>query len=485
MNEPAPARADIVIRNGEVIDGSGATRTRADVAISGERITAIGQLGGTAAALEIDAANRILAPGFIDVHTHDDGAMFASPEMTAKLSQGVTTAVCGNCGFSLAPLAPGRALPQEFRLLGDDEAYRYPTIADYVAAFARQPAAINAALLVGHSTLRMGAMSELTRPADDREIALMRDSLAQGLAEGAIGFSTGLEYSTARAAPTEEIAAVAAPLGPAGGVYATHTRDYRLRLDEAMEEAFEIGRRVEAPVVLSHHQGDGPRNYGHSPRTLARIDRARAHQPVGLDVYPYNVAATVIDPAFAADAERVTVTWSEPHPEMEGRDLADIAKLWGCGEAEACRRLAPGGAVYYCQDEADVRRILAYPHTMIGSDGLPGGRIRHPRLWGTFPRVLGHYARDLELFTLEDAVRKMTGLSAERFGLAGRGRVVPGAVADITVFDAGSVADRATFAEPERAAAGIDLVLVGGVPAWRDGRATGERPGRIVTHRAQ
>jgi len=477
-----PARADLVLRGGTIIDGTGRARYRADLAIDNGRIAAIGDLGRTAGSSEIDASGRIVAPGFIDVHTHDDGLLLVDPDMAPKVSQGVTSVVIGNCGFSLAPLTPRATLPQEFRLLGEDKIYRYPTMGSYFDAFDKTPAATHIAALVGHSTLRMGAMTDLERPATPAECARMSRVLDECLGAGAIGFSTGLEYPTNRAASTDEIVAVAETLSAHRGLYVTHTRDYHDDIDGAMEEAFEIGRRVNAPVVLSHHQGDGRKNHGHAARTLARYDRAAANQPVGLDVYPYIAGSTTIIPDFVKDAERVLITWSDAMPQVAGRDLDDIAREMEVDRQEAAQRLLPGGAIYFVLDEGDVRRILAHPNAMIGSDGLPFGRKVHPRLWGTFPRVLGHYARELGLFTLEEAVRKMTSLSAERFGLEGRGRIAPGFAADLVIFDAATIIDQATYEDPTLPAAGIDCVLVAGEAVWRSGRSTGARPGRVLRH---
>ncbi|MFI5017982.1 MAG: amidohydrolase family protein [Dongiales bacterium] len=473
-------RSDLIIRHAQVIDGSGSRRFQADVAVEGDRIRAVGDLGSFEAEVTIDGTGCILAPGLIDVHTHDDRALIDDREHRCKTSQGVTTVVTGNCGFSLAPLRPRGALPKEFRLLGEAADYRYGALDDYMAALDRAPAAVNAALLVGHATLRAGVMDDFDRPASDGEIASMRGVLAQSLAAGAFGFSTGLEYAPAKAAPTAEIIGVAEALSGTGAVYTTHTRDYSNDIDAAMEEAFLIGREAGARVILSHHQGDGPRNYGHSHRTLARYDRARENQPAGMDVYPYNAASTVIDFGFVRDAERVLIAYSEPHPEAGGRDLDQIAAEWGVDQEEACRRLSPGAAIYFCQDEGDVRRILAHPHSMIGSDGIPGGRSTHPRLWGSFPRVLGHYARDLGILSLEEAIRKMTSLPAEQFGLAGRGRIAPGMAADLLLFDPVTVKDRASFEHPTTPSEGIRATIVNGIVVCRDGVPTGALSGRAL-----
>lgn len=477
-----PRRCDVVIRHGLVVDGTGAARRMADVAVEGERIVAVGDLSAVVGTVEIEAAGRIVAPGFIDVHTHDDGAVIFDRTIPAKTSQGVTTVVVGNCGFSLAPLRPRGALPQEFRYLGEESAYCFPAVSDYVAALEARPPAVNTAILVGHSTLRMDSMVDVSRPASDDEIAAMQAQLREGLESGAIGFSTGLDYGPNAAANTEEIVAIAEVLSPYGGLYVTHTRDYVNDIDAAIEEALAIGRRANIPVVLSHHQGDGPKNYGHAARTLARIQEASTKQSVAFDVYPYTCGAGTLLPKYVEAVDRVVVTWSDPHPDMIGRDVASIAAEWQCSLREATARLIPGGGLYYSLDEDDVRRILAHPMAMIGSDGLHYEKIIHPRLWGTFPRVLGHYARDLGLFSLEDAIRRMTSWPAERFGLAGRGLLRPDGFADIVIFDPEHIVDRATYDNPELPAAGIDLVMVNGIPVWRDAKSTGERSGQVAKY---
>ncbi len=250
-----------------------------------------------------------------------------------------------------------------------------------------------------------------------------------------------------------------------------------------MEEAFRIGREVGAAIVLSHHKLTGSGNFGRSRETLAVIEERMRHQDVGLDCYPYCAASTVLSLERARVSSKTLVTWSRPHPDVAGIPLDQVARDMGLTEEAAIAALSPAGAIYFCMDEGDVRRILAFEHTMVGSDGLPHDAAPHPRLWGTFPRILGHYARDTGLFSLESAVHKMTGLTARRFGLEGRGELKAGAAADVTLFDAATVADAATFSEPIRASKGIELVMVNGSVVWRDGRSTGARPGRVVRRR--
>ena len=475
-----PGRCDTVIRNGVLIDGTGAPPRAADVAISGDRIAAVGDLGAVAAECEVDAGGKAVAPGFIDAHTHDDRALLSDPDMAFKASQGVTTVVIGNCGSSLAPLRPGRPTPPPLNLFGGPEWWRFPTLESYVGELERAPAAINSAVLVGHATLRTGVMDDLDRPATDGEIAAMQGQLAEGMAAGAVGFSTGLFYPPNRAAPTDEVVALAEVAARAGGLYTTHMRDEHDHVLDSLDEAFEIGSRAKLPVVVSHHKCAGPKNFGRTRETLRKFDGARGNQEVGLDVYPYTAGSSVLLTALIEDSARVLITWSEPCPETAGRELDAIAAEWNVDRFSAADRLQPAGAVYFMMDEEDVRRVLAYPDSMIGSDGSPHDEKPHPRLWGTFPRVLGHYAREIGLFPLETAVHKMTGLPAARFGFPDRGVVRPGAAADIVIFDPAAIIDRATYEDPIQPAAGIELVLANGEAVWDGARSTGARPGRVL-----
>jgi N-acyl-D-amino-acid deacylase len=471
--------ADWILRGGTVIDGSGGPRRLADVAVTGDRISAVGKVAKTAGSREVDVAGLVVAPGFIDVHTHDDRALLAS-DMAAKASQGVTTVITGNCGISLAPLSLDRAPPPPLDLIGDATDYAYPRFADYLAALDKSPPAINAAALVGHSTLRAGTMTELDRPARADEIARMQQRLVEALGAGAIGMSSGLYYAPAAHAPSSEIEALAKLLRPAGALYTTHMRDEAEHVLDSLDESFAVGRAAQVPVVISHHKTTGIANFGRTAETLPKIAAAMAKQQLGLDAYPYIASSTVLRTERLDEAQKVLITWSKAMPQQAGRELAEIAREWGVGIREAAQRLQPAGAIYWMMDEADVRRVLAFDNTMIGSDGLPHDVHPHPRLWGTFPRVLGHYCREVGLFGLETAVHKMTGLPASRFGLAGRGTVAEGAYADLTVFDPETVIDRATFAEPTRPAAGIAHVFVNGRPVWTGGKPSGERAGRAL-----
>jgi len=480
MQDTPPTRHDIALRNATIVDGTGAARFAGDVAVTGDRIAAVGDLGAAAAARDIDCTGMILAPGFIDVHTHDDNALLRDGAMLPKLTQGVTTVVTGNCGISLAPLTPAAPPVPPLDLLGDKDAFRYPDFAAYMARLDSAGLPVNAVPMVGHTTLRVAAMAALDRPASDREVAAMQALIRECIEAGAAGLSTGLFYPPARDAPKEEIVALLEALAGTGAVYTTHMRDEGDHVTDSLAESFETARTAGVPLVVSHHKCSGRENFGRSRETLALFDAARTRQDVALDAYPYAASSTVLLDDYLGKAERILIAWSEPYPDICGRYLDDIAAEWGCGEAEAFRRLKPGGAIYFIMDEADVRRILAYPYTMIGSDGLPHDRHPHPRLWGAFARVLGHYVREVGLMTLEQAVHKMTGLSAARFNLAGRGVVRAGAYADLVLFDAGRIAEGGTFEDPARPAAGIDMVLVNGRPVLADGAPTGERPGRAL-----
>ena len=479
MTSTDQSRCDLLIAGGELIDGSGSARLRADVAIVGDRITRVGDLKGMDAGARIDATGLVVAPGFIDAHTHDDRAVMSTPDMTPKLSQGVTTVVTGNCGVSLAPLANREPVPP-LNLLGGRDWYRYASMRAYMADVEASPPAINLAPLVGHTTLRAATMDNLDRPAEDKEIESMSALLGEALEAGCIGMSTGLAYAPAIAAPTDEVVALAQRLQPHGGVFTTHMRNEGDKVLESVAETLEIGRRAGVSVVISHHKCCGRKNYGLTKKTLAAIREARAHQTVDLDVYPYTASSTVLIAESVASSERVLVTWSTPHPECAGRDFADIRAEWGVSVAEAIDRLQPAGAIYYQMDEEDLRRVLAFEDAMIGSDGLPHDEFPHPRLWGTFPRVLGHYSRDVGLFPLEQAVRRMTAVPARVFGLTDRGVVREHAYADLVVLDAGTVIDNANFESPKQQAAGIREVIVNGNPVWHGNTWTGARPGRIL-----
>jgi N-acyl-D-amino-acid deacylase len=472
--------ATIHIKNAKIYDGSGAASVSGDVLVDGDRITGVGDVTLPEGATTIDANGLALAPGFIDVHTHDDAYALLKPEMPAKASQGVTTVVIGNCGYSLAPYTRTSPPDRTAQLMAVDEKTTFKSFGDYLDRLSKDQPSVNVTALAGHITLRANAMEDLSKPASAKELDHMKGELKGALDDGAIGLSTGLYYPPASAAPTQEVATLAETLTAYDGIYTAHIRDEAEHVTDAMEEAAAIAAHADVQLVLSHHKTHGAENFGRTMETLPLIDKLRENGRVGLDVYPYTASSTFLIKNAVERSSKVLITWCSPYPEYSGRDLAEIAAELGTNSLDAVDQLTPAGAVYFSMDEADVRRVIKYPHAMIGSDGLPWDKHPHPRLWGTFPRVLGHYARDIGLIPLEDAVHRMTGLPAQQFGLEGRGRIEPGAFADLVLFDPDTIKDAATFEKPEAPAEGIAQVWVNGQTVWRDGAHTGARPGRPI-----
>ncbi len=477
-----PEECDFLICNASVIDGTGGPARHADVAVTGDQIVAVGDLQDLHAETVFDAAGLCLAPGFVDVHTHDDWALLRTPDMPFKITQGVTTVVAGNCGISAAPFRMQDGLPDPFNVVPGLKEFSFETVGAYRQAITQSPPAVNVRLLVGHSALRATVMGpDLNRPANTDEINQMADLLDLALSEGAAGLSSGLDYPAALEAPLDEIVELARVLRRhEGTTYSTHIRDEGDTVIDAVKEALTTGHQAEVPLVLSHHKCCGHRNFGKSKITLAMIDEARTAREVALDVYPYVASSSALMERFIGAAKDVIVIWSAPHPDCGGRMLDDIAADWGVTREEACTRLKPAGAVYFDMDEADVQRIMQHPAAMIGSDGLPGTEKPHPRLWGTFPRVLGHYSRDLKLFSLTQAIHKMTGLSAAKFGMPDRGEIAVGKKADLVLFDADEIADHADFDTPERPSKGIHTVVVNGQVAFTNRQQTSRRAGRFL-----
>jgi N-acyl-D-amino-acid deacylase len=471
---------DFLIRNATVVDGSGAAGQIRDVAVCGDRICEISQSLDRRSRDDIDAGGMVLAPGFIDVHTHDDTSVIHAPEMRAKLSQGVTTVIVGNCGISAAPVHLRGEPPDPMNLLGGRDVFRYPTFAAYVAAIEKARPAVNVAALVGHTALRNNHMDRLDRAATELEITAMQSQLSEALGCGALGLSTGLAYLSATAATTDEVLKLAQPLAACGAVYVTHMRTEAEGILDAMNEAFRIGRSCSVPVILSHLKCAGIANWGRSGEVLQALNAARTSQSAGCDCYPYAAGSSTLDVRQVDPRVKITITWSTPHPEVAGQSLARIAESWGTTQIEAAQRLRPAGAIYHSISEDDMRRILAHPATMIGSDGLPNDPRPHPRLWGTFPRVLGRYCREERLINLTEAVHKMTAMPAQRFGLAHRGLIREGFCADLVLFDPERIVDTATFADPVRPAEGIMNVWVNGVLSYSSKGFTRSHAGRFL-----
>lgn len=476
---------DVVIEGGRVMDGTGAPGYLADVGIKAGRITAVGALRGQAARQRVSALGLVVAPGFVDAHTHDDHALLSPPGaphgMTPKLTQGVTSVITGNCGISLAPLVTDAA-PPPLDVLGTG-GFKFNSFAAYLTALEAAQPAVNAACLVGHSTLRIKHMAALDRAANPIETAAMQADLAAALSAGAYGLSTGVYYPPARSATQQELIEVGQPLtavSARGAVLTMHIRDEGDAIDDAMREAFAVGKTLKVPLVLSHHKLVGTANHGRSAHTLGLLEEAARHQSVCIDCYPYTASSTMLFAPRVNQCSEVLITWSSAEPGVAGRSLFELAKERGQSPESVATSLLPAGAIYFAMAESDVSRILAHPLTMIGSDGLAHDARPHPRLWGSFARVLGHYARDRKLFALEAAIHKMTQLPAQRFGLRGRGVIAPGMHADLVLFDPATITDSATFAEPEQAASGIAAVYVNGVLAVSEGQLTGARAGQVL-----
>jgi len=492
---------DLVIRGGMVYDGSGAPGASVDVAVRGDRIVEVGIVAGRGVT-ELDATGQAVAPGFIDVHSHDDFAVLLDPQMPFKVLQGVTTDVVGNCGSGVVPFETGL---RRFRRLHPGADLRpWDGFAGYLERVEHTSPSLNVAVLMGHGTLRGGAMGTAQRAPTAAELDQMRASVREGIAAGAVGLSTGLIYEPGRYARTEEIVALARELGGlAGGLYATHMRNEGGALLDAVREAIRIGEEAGVRVQISHHKASGRDNWGRVHDSLQLIDAARGRGvDVTADQYPYtagstSLAAVVQNGAFRRDspgglgqltAADVLIASAPMHPAWEGKTLAALAADWGQSVEEAAERIVreEGEAcfvVLFTMAEDDVRTVLAHPTTMIGSDGVPAGGKPHPRLYGCFPRVLGHYVREQGVLDLATAIHRMTGMPGAKFQLAGRGVVRPGAFADLVVFDPTRIRDVATYDDPCRAPEGITAVYVNGIAVARDGAHTGARPGHALRRR--
>jgi N-acyl-D-amino-acid deacylase len=469
---------DFIFKQAQVVDGSGAEPYVADVWVRGDRIHHIAPQIDEKASETIDCAGLTLTPGFIDSHTHDDAQVLRDPAMLAKVSQGVTTVIAGNCGLSLVPLVTNEPVPP-LDLLHTTQ-FRYPHLNDYAAAIAAARPSLNVAALIGHTALRAATMYAFDRVANADEIAEMAKHLEAAMQAGALGLSSGVFYKPAFAADQCELTALAKIVGAHAGVYVTHIRNEMDSIITAMNEAAGVAKAANTPWILSHHKCAGPANWGRSPETLAHLDALSLEQEIGLDAYPYVAGSTLLRDDLVDGVIEILITRSAPHPEMAGRYLRDIALELGVSQVEACQRLMPGGAYYFQMDEKDVRRILKHARTMIGSDGLPHDERPHPRLWGTFPRVLSHYCRDEKLFTLPEAVHKMTGLTAKRFGLVARGLIAPNHFADLVLLDMKKIRDVATFENPIQMSEGIERVMVNGEWSFANRQGTRAGSGRFL-----
>jgi N-acyl-D-amino-acid deacylase len=498
---------DLLIVGATIIDGSGAAGYIADVGISNSRVVEIGNLNGFQAIQRIDAKGLTLAPGFIDCHSHDDCAVLDAPDMLAKISQGVTTVINGNCGLSLAPLSSERVaqlskpLIAPLSLFSQENAYSYPNMAAYRQAFETNPAMVNVAQLVGHATLRAAVMQNLDVPASTDELAQMAAEISAAISAGCLGLSAGLAYKSSSAASTDELISLARTVAAHDGIFTVHLRCEGTGIVASVAEAIRIALESKVAIVVSHHKCVGKNAWGLTEQTLTAITAARTANPeltLNIDCYPYTASSTVLMAERILNATKTILTYSLPYPEMAGRDFADITHEWGLSIDATIAKLAPAGAVYFNLHEDDLLRVLKFGDVMIGSDGLstPVSEDRHastaqphPRLWGTFPRVLGHYVRERGVLSLQEAIHRMTGVPARTFGLANRGEIRVGAYADLVLFDANTILDRATFTSPTQPSQGIVGVWVNGSKVWNGAALCREnkhakRPGRWLTRSA-
>ncbi|MCG9709444.1 MULTISPECIES: D-aminoacylase [unclassified Pseudoalteromonas] len=456
---------DTLIQGAKVFDGLGNEALTCDVAISGDRIVAIGKLTSLSAKEVIDAKGLCLAPGFIDVHTHDDLEVLRNPNMAAKISQGVTTVITGNCGISAAPAIVKGCAPDPMNLLGAASEFKFANMADYIAAIQSAPSNVNVAALVGHTTLRNNVMDDLLRTATESEVTQMCRQLESALNAGALGLSTGLAYKNANFATTDEVQAFGPVLKAHNALYTTHLRTEFDAVLDAMDEAFAMEKLFDIKVIISHLKCAGKNNWGRAPELIERFSVQGAHSRCSCDAYPYAASSSTLDLKQVTSDFEIFITWSQPHPEMAERSLQEIADDWQLSLIDTAKKLQPAGAVYHGLNEKDVAMILAFDKTMIGSDGLPCDPHPHPRLWGSFPRVLGKYAREDGIFSLAKAIHKMTGLSASNYGLTDRGEIGLGKFADLVLFDSDAICDNATFINSELPASGVHRV-------WTNGQAT-------------
>ncbi len=483
---------DLLIRGGTVIDGTGAPAAGADIAVREGRIAAVGEAPAPAARV-IEARGLTVAPGFIDVHAHDDATVIVGPNVDFKVMQGVTTDVVGNCGVGMAPA--GGAFQAFFQagvgnVLGPAPEITWRTFGEYMDAVEAARPALNVACLVPHGVVRFAAMGLELRPPEPHELATMREHVQEAMEAGAVGLSTGLIYPPGAFAQTPELVELAKAAAEVGGLYASHIRDEGSRLLDAVGEAIDVGRRAGLPVQISHFKAAGRDNWGRTKDSLRLTEQARAKGvDVTFDAYPYTAASTLLWAVAhgmqTEDADTVMVAMVRERREYEGKTIAQIAEMLNLPVADALSRLLQeergAVAIIFGMDEGDVRRVLKHELCMIGSDGLPSeGGKPHPRLYGTFPRVLARYVREEGLLTLEEAVHKMTGLPARRFGLERRGELKEGWCADIVVFDPQAVADTATYEEPRQHPRGIEYVVVNGQVVAEKGKQTKARPGWVL-----
>jgi len=478
---------DLLVRGGAVYDGTGSPGRRADVATRDGLIVAVGTVDG-AAKRTIDAGGMAVAPGFVDVHSHDDAVVLGG-SMDFKLMQGVTTDIVGNCGAGVAPMGE-TLMPGAELVLGAKVTPTWRSFGEYMEEVDRSSLALNVGCLVPHGAVRFRRMGMDVREPTAVELSEMRADVAEGMDAGALGLSTGLIYPPGTFAKTREIIELARIAAAGGGIYASHIRNEADGLMDAVAEAIAIGGAAGLPVQISHHKASGQQNWGKTKESIELIER-RCNEGLDItfDVYPYVAASTVLSAMArrpeAADPDSVLVASVRDKREYEGKTIAQIGEMLDLPPEDAMRQVLSeepqAVAVFFVMDEPDVQRVLGHRLCMIGSDGIPSATGKpHPRLYGTFARVLGTYCRTERLFPLEEALRKMTSLPAERFGLTDRGVISEGKAADIVVFDPETIDDVATYEDPRKHPVGIEYVIVNGQVAVDGGGQTESRAGKLL-----
>jgi N-acyl-D-amino-acid deacylase len=523
---------ELVLAGGQVVDGTGAPGYRADVGLDGGRIVAVGELASAEAKSRIDVAGRVVCPGFIDMHAHSDLSLLVLPTGDSKLQQGVTTEVNGNCGFSPAPLndTSAETVKQLHGFFGSyvhQLAWDWRSPDEYIARLESHGLSHNVVLLVGHATLRITAMGVDHRPPTSDEMTHMRGLVRSAMRAGYAGMSSGLVTAPSVYAETDELVELARIVADHGGMYATHMRGEGHSLIRATAEALEIGERSSARLQISHHKATFRPYWGRVRQAVQLSERAiQRGQTVGFDVYPYTAGSanlTQIIPEWAHEGglrrlldrlrqpttrerirqevaeqdrewDRTFVAWlpATADQALQGQSIGVIAAQRGVAPIDALFAVlleseGEAAMVHFVMDEEDVRFVMRHPLSTFGTDGFgltPSGVLGegqpHPRCYGTYPRILGHYVRDEGVLSLADAVHKASFLPAAQLGLATRGRIQAGAEADIVVFDPLTIQDTATYEQPHQFPRGIDYVLVGGQIAVDHGTVTSARAGKVL-----
>ncbi len=488
---------DIVIRNARIYDGAGNEPLEGDLALQGDRVVQVGKIKDGQAKNEIDASGLAVCPGFIDAHTHDDFAAILHPDMSFKLLGGVTTCIVGNCGFGAAPYQESLDFAKSMH--PNQKLPKWEGYAGYFKVLDETPPSLNIGVLVGHGTLRSAAMGLENRAPNEQEMAQMKELVREGLDAGAVGFSTGLVYEPGCHAETDEIVELASLMQETGGLYATHMRNEGDGLLDAVREAIQIGERAGVPVQISHHKASGRKHWGKVSASIKLIEEAQARGlDVHVDQYPYTAGSTILSAIVAQgglegegggmgemNPADIVIASTAHHSEWEGKSLEKMSEELGLSQQQTVEQILKEEPhitiVLHSMSEEDVQTVLRHHSTMIGSDGVPTLHGKpHPRLYGTFARVLGHYSRDLNLFSLEEAIHRMTGFPAKKFQLSERGLIAENAMADLVIFDPAAIIDIGTFEDPNHYPEGIVHVFVNGVHVVQNGSHTNARPGRAL-----